>query len=309
MIYNQRKLKELDNTKLRRNEIGKKYKKEEDNFKEFFMSMYECPYHVQSSWNVTLRRLRVETIRLGIYYIIKRRNFEKYDTRDNKNWRKMREKREKCGSDCHHPIGRLTLSARRFGDDFVLNGRRFLRRRWRRRRPSVAVLTAVAAPATAAASAAAVVRLVAGDYEITFQFQRLDRTEHRRRRLGRCCRLLLLLLLLVLLGGVMVGRQFGRSRCRRHGGRVGRYQLRRWIVTRRQRERRPPQTNCQKRQTELTARCQVTPPGWSVVRPTQPSENWLLQKYNGIHSSFCLHLGREFLNLRKEGWWCGWCPK
>ena len=49
MIYNQRKLKELDNTKLRRNEIGKKYKKEEDNFKEFFMSMYECPYHVQSS--------------------------------------------------------------------------------------------------------------------------------------------------------------------------------------------------------------------------------------------------------------------
>ena len=82
------------------------------------------------------------------------------------------------------------------------------------------MVTAVAAPATAAAPAAAVVRLVAGDYEITFQFQRLDRTEHRRRRLGRCCRLLLLLLLLVLLGSVMVGRQFGRSRCRRHSRRV-----------------------------------------------------------------------------------------
>ena len=57
MIYNQRKLKELDNTKLRRNEIGKKDKK-----KEIILRNFSCP----CTYVHIMYKAR-ETRRYGVY--------------------------------------------------------------------------------------------------------------------------------------------------------------------------------------------------------------------------------------------------
>lgn len=81
--------------------------------------------------------------------------------------------------------------------------------------------TAVAT--SAAAAAAAMIRFAARDDEIAFQFERLNCWADDARRLRRrllMLLMLLLLLLLMLLSGVMVGRQFGGGRCRRHSRRV-----------------------------------------------------------------------------------------